>query len=58
MTRGRLENDGERVGSARGMKITEKGESIVALLAMPEAADIDVELPRLNRKVYDAADFS
>ena len=51
MTEGDSEND-------RGMKITEKEESIVELLAMPEAADIDFEPPRLNRKVYDAADFS
>lgn len=40
------------------LKITEKEESIVELLAMPEAADIDFDPPRLNRKMYDAADFS
>lgn len=43
-------------GNGRGMKITEKEESIVELLAMPEAADIDIDPPRLNRKMYDAAD--
>lgn len=40
------------------LKITKQEESIVELLAVPEAAEIDFEPPRLNRKMYDAADFS
>ncbi len=39
-------------------KITEKDASIVELLAMPEAADIDFEPPRLNRELQKQADLS
>ena len=39
-------------------EITGKGESIVELLAMPDAADIDFEPPRLNRELYRPADLS
>ena len=39
-------------------EITGKGESIVELLAMPDAADIDFEPPRLNKELYRAADLS
>ena len=39
-------------------KITEKEASIVELLAMPEAADIDFDPPRLNRKLQRTADLS
>ena len=40
------------------LKITGKEKSIVELLAMPEAAAIDFEPPRLNREMYKAADLS
>ncbi|MCE2449596.1 MAG: type II toxin-antitoxin system Phd/YefM family antitoxin [Candidatus Latescibacteria bacterium] len=40
------------------LKITGKEESIVELLAMPEAADIDFEPPRLHCAMYRAADLS
>jgi len=39
-------------------KITDKNESIVELLSMPEAADIDFEVPRLNKELYRPADLS
>ncbi|MFZ2404211.1 MAG: type II toxin-antitoxin system Phd/YefM family antitoxin [Methylobacter sp.] len=39
-------------------KITHQKESIVELLAMPDAADIDFEPPRLNKKLYEPADLS
>jgi len=39
-------------------KITRQKESIVELLAMPDAADIDFEPPRLNKKLYKPADLS
>jgi prevent-host-death family protein len=39
-------------------KITDKKESIVELLAMPDAADIDFEPPRLNKELYKPADLS
>lgn len=39
-------------------EITGKGESIVELLAMPDAADIDFEAPRLNKELYRPADLS
>ena len=41
-----------------GLKITGKEESIVELLAMPEAADIDFEPPRLHCAMYRTADLS
>lgn len=39
-------------------KITDKKESIVELLAMPDVSDIDFEPPRLNKGLYRPADFS
>ncbi len=39
-------------------KITDRKESIVELLAMPDVADIDFEPPRLNRELYRPADLS
>ena len=39
-------------------KITDKKESIVELLAMPDAADIDFEPPRLSKRLYQPADLS
>ena len=39
-------------------KITDRKESIVELIAMPEVADIDFEPPRLNRELYRPADLS
>lgn len=39
-------------------KITDKKESIVELLSMPEAADIDFDVPRLNKGLYRPADLS
>lgn len=39
-------------------KLTDKTESIVDLLAMPDAGDIDFEPPRLNKELYRPADLS
>ncbi|MDR5617866.1 MULTISPECIES: type II toxin-antitoxin system Phd/YefM family antitoxin [Arsenophonus] len=39
-------------------KITDKKESIVDLLAMPEASEIEFESPRLNTNLYHPTDFS
>jgi len=39
-------------------KITDKKESIVELLAMPESDDIDFDLPRLDKEFYRPADLS
>jgi len=39
-------------------KITDKKESIVELLSMPEVADIDFEVPCLNNELYRQADLS
>lgn len=39
-------------------KITDKKESIVELLAMPDVADIDFEAPRLKNELYRPADLS
>ena len=39
-------------------QITGQQESIVALLAMPEAADIEFEAPRINTPLYQPADLS
>ncbi len=36
-------------------KITDKKESIVALLAMSDGADIDFEAPRLKKELYRPA---
>ena len=40
------------------LRITGKAESIVDLVAMPEAADIEFEPPRLSGKIYGAVDLS
>lgn len=39
-------------------KITDKKESIVDLLAMSEAAEIEFKSPRLDTTLYQPADFS
>ena len=39
-------------------KITDQQASIVDLLAMPEAGEIDFEPPRLNQRLYKPADLS
>ncbi len=39
-------------------KILEKKESIVDLLAMPEAADIDFEPPRVKTKIFRPTDLT
>ena len=39
-------------------KITDKDKNIAELLAMPEAAEIHFEAPRLKGQLYDSADFS
>ena len=39
-------------------KITGKKESIIELVAMPDAAEIDFEQPRLNKELYRPADLS
>ena len=39
-------------------KITDKEESIVDLLAMPEVEEIEFEAPQLDKKLYEPADFS
>lgn len=39
-------------------KITDKKESIVELLSMPDVADIEFEAPRLNKALYRPADLS
>ncbi len=39
-------------------KISEKEASIAELLAMPEAADIDFDPPRLNSEMQRTADLS
>jgi prevent-host-death family protein len=39
-------------------KVTGKGESIADLLAMPEAAEIEFEFPRLDGIFFYPADFS
>ena len=39
-------------------KITDKNKSIVELLAMPEAGDVDFEIPRLNKELYRPIDLS
>ena len=38
--------------------ITDKKQSIVDLLAMPDAADIDFKAPRLSNELYRPADLS
>lgn len=39
-------------------KITEKKQSIVELLAMPDVADVDFEPYRLDKELYKPADLS
>lgn len=39
-------------------KLTEIKESIIDLLAMPDAADIDFEAAKLNKKIYHPEDFN
>jgi hypothetical protein len=39
-------------------KLTGKQKSIVEMLAMPEAAEIDFEPPRLSARFLRPADFS
>ena len=39
-------------------KITDKKESIVELLAMPDAALVDFEPPKLRNELYRPASFS
>lgn len=38
-------------------KLTEIKENIIDLLAMPNAADIDFEPAKLNKKIYRPEDF-
>jgi prevent-host-death family protein len=38
-------------------KLTETKESIIDLLAMPDAAEIDFEPAKLNKKIYRPEDF-
>jgi len=39
-------------------RITNQKKSIVELLAMKEAAEIEFEVPKLNQDLYRPADFS
>ena len=39
-------------------KITTHGQSIIDLLAMPEAAEIEIEFPRMGEEFPEPADFS
>src|SRR6185295_7985967 len=39
------------------LKLTETKESIIDLLAMPDAADIDFEPAKLNKNIYRPEDF-
>lgn len=39
-------------------KITDKQESIIELLAMPETDDVEFEAPRMNKEIYRPADLS
>lgn len=39
-------------------KISDKEKSIADLLAMPDAADIDFETPKLDKELHRPADFS
>lgn len=39
-------------------RITHQKKSIVELLAMKEAAEIEFEVPKLNQDLYRPADFS
>jgi len=39
-------------------KITNQDESIVELLTMPDSVEIDFEIPRIHKKLYQPADLS
>ena len=39
-------------------KMTDKSESIVDLLAMPDVVDIEFDVPRLTKNLYSPADLS
>jgi len=39
-------------------KISDKEKSIVELLAMPDATDVDFDPPRLEKEIYRPADLS
>jgi len=39
-------------------RISDKEKSIVDLLAMPDAVDIDFEPPKFGKEIYRPADFS
>lgn len=38
-------------------KLTASKESIIELLAMPDAAEVDFEPPKLNKKIYRPESF-
>lgn len=38
-------------------ELTKTKENIVDLLAMPDVADMDFEVPKLNKKMYRSEDF-
>ena len=38
-------------------RITDNKESVVALLAMPEASEVEFETPHLDKELYQPADF-
>lgn len=38
-------------------KLTKTKETIIDLLAMPDAGDIDFEPPKLNKQLYRSEDF-
>lgn len=38
-------------------KLTRTKENILDLLAMPEVADIEFDVPKLNKKLYRSEDF-
>jgi prevent-host-death family protein len=43
---------------AEYQKITDSQESIIDLLAMPDGADIDFEIPRRKKNLFKPADLS
>ncbi|HEX4045211.1 MAG TPA: type II toxin-antitoxin system Phd/YefM family antitoxin [Gammaproteobacteria bacterium] len=40
------------------LKLTKTKENILDLLAMPEVADIDFDVPKLNKKIFRSEDFT
>jgi prevent-host-death family protein len=40
------------------LKLTKTKENILDLLAMPEVADIDFDVPKLNKKISRSEDFT